>query len=215
MVIITAGGVLLVLVKGFRFGMLLQFAVGPVALFIFQTALLSGFMTATTGVIGVALVDAVFIVAAVIGIGAIIQKEKAALVMKVFGALILIAFGISTVLGVFGLSFIPGLNLAQSVEAGSVFQRAVLITASNPLTIIFWAGVFSARLTEGDMAGKEAYIFGFGAVLATLFFLMLIAVIGTTSGRFLPDPVVEIMNATVGLLLIYFGVRMFKGGKIS
>jgi len=215
MVIITAGGVLLVLVKGFRFGMLLQFAVGPVALFIFQTALLSGFMTATTGVIGVALVDAVFIVAAVIGIGAIIQKEKAALVMKVFGALILIAFGISTVLGVFGLSFIPGLNLAQSVEAGSVFQRAVLITASNPLTIIFWAGVFSARLAEGDMAGKDAYTFGFGAVLATLFFLMLIAVIGTTSGRFLPDPVIEIMNAAVGLLLIYFGVRMFKGGKIS
>lgn len=195
--------------------MLLQFAVGPVALFIFQTALLSGFTTATTGVLGTALVDAIFIVAAVIGIGAIIQKEKAALVMKVFGALILIAFGISTVLGVFGLSFIPGLNLAQSVEAGSVFQRAVLITASNPLTIIFWAGVFSARLAEGDMAGKEAYTFGFGAVLATLFFLMLIAVIGTTSGRFLPDPVIQVMNAAVGLLLIYFGVRMFKGGKIS
>jgi len=204
-----------VLVKGFRFGMLLQFAVGPVALFIFQTALLSGFTTATTGVLGAAMVDAIFIVAAVIGIGAIIQREKAALVMKVFGALILIAFGISTVLGVFGLSFIPGLNLAQSVEAGSVFQRAVLITASNPLTIIFWAGVFSARLAEGDMAGKDAYTFGFGAVLATLFFLMLIAVIGTTSGRFLPDPVIEIMNAAVGLLLIYFGVRMFKGGKIS
>jgi len=41
----------LVLVKGFRFGMLLQFAVGPVAHFIFQTALMSGFMTASTGVI--------------------------------------------------------------------------------------------------------------------------------------------------------------------
>ena len=201
------------LVKGFRFGMLLQFAVGPVALFIFQTALLSGFVTATTGVIGAALVDAVFVVAAVIGIGAIIQKKKAALVMKICGALILIAFGISTVLGVFGLSFIPGFNLAQGVEAGSVFQRAVLITASNPLTIIFWAGVFSARLAEGDMAGSEAYTFGSGAVLATLFFLTLIAVIGTTSGRFLSAPVIQVMNAAVGLLLIYFGVRMFIGKK--
>lgn len=201
------------IVKGFRFGMLLQFAVGPVALFIFQTALLSGFMTATTGVIGVVLVDGIFIVAAVIGIGAIIQKGNAAFVMKIFGALILTAFGISTVLGVFGLSFIPGLNLAQGFESGSVFQRAVLITASNPLTIIFWAGVFSARLAEGDMAGSETYIFGFGAVLATLVFLTLIAIIGTTTGRLLPASVIQFMNAAVGLLLIYFGVKMFTVKK--
>lgn len=211
MVISKFEGVLILLVKGFRFGMLLQLAVGPVALFIFQTSLMSGFMTASTGVIGAALVDAIFIVAAVIGIGAIIQKDKAAFVMKIFGALILIAFGISTVLGVFGLSIIPGLNLAQSVEAGSVFQRAVLITASNPLTIIFWAGVFSARLAEGDMAGSEIYIFGFGTVLATLFFLTLIAVIGATSGRFLPATVIQVMNVAVGILLIYFGVRMLTG----
>lgn len=201
------------LVKGFRFGMLLQLAVGPVALFIFQTALMSSFLKALTGVFGAALVDSIFIVAAVIGIGAIIQRKKAALILKVFGAFILIAFGISTFLGVFGLSFIPGLNLAQGVEAVSVFQRAVLITASNPLTIIFWAGIFSAKLAEGDMEGREAYTFGFGAVLATLFFLTLIALIGTTSGRFLSAPVIQVMNAAVGLLLIYFGVKLFTGER--
>lgn len=202
------------LVEGFRFGMLLQFAVGPVALFIFQTALMSGFEKAFTGVIGSSLVDAVFIVAAVIGIGAIIQNRKAAFVMKIFGALILTAFGVSTVLGVFGLSFIPGFNLAQGVEAGNVFLRAVLITASNPLTIIFWAGVFSARLAEGEIEGREAHAFGFGAVLATLFFLKLISIIGTTSGRFLSAPVIQVMNTSVGLLLIYFGFRMFTGNKV-
>jgi len=202
-----------VLVKGFRFGMLLQFAVGPVALFIFQTALVSGFITAVTGLIGAALVDAFFIVAAIIGIGSVLQKKNAAIVMKIFGAVILTAFGISTVLGVFGLSFIPGFNLGQGVETGSVFQRAVLITASNPLTIIFWAGVFSARLAEDDMKGKETYNFGCGAVLATLFFLTLIALAGTTTGRFLPDAVIQVMNAVVGLLLIYFGIKMFAAKK--
>ncbi len=201
------------LVKGFRFGMLLQFAVGPVALFIFQTALVSGFIAAATGVIGAALVDTFFIVAAIIGIGAFLQKKNAAIVMKIFGAVILIAFGISTVLGIFGLSFIPGFNLVQGVETGSVFRRALLITASNPLTIIFWAGVFSARLAEDDMKGNETYTFGCGAVLATLFFLTLIALVGTTTGRFLPDAVIQVMNAAVGLLLIYFGIKMFAAKK--
>jgi len=193
--------------------MLLQFAVGPVALFIFQTALVSGFITAATGVIGAALVDAIFIVAAIIGIGTVLQKKNAAIVMKIFGAVILTAFGISTVLGVFGLSFIPGFNLAQGVETGSVFQRAVLITASNPLTIIFWAGVFSARLAEDDMKGNETYTFGCGALLATLFFLTLIALAGTTTGRFLPDAVIQVMNVAVGLLLIYFGIKIFAAKK--
>ncbi len=200
-------------VKGFRFGMLLQLAVGPVALFIFQTALVSDFITAGTGVIGAALVDAIFIVAAIIGIGAVLQRKKAVAVMKLFGSVILTAFGISTVLGVFGLSFVPGFNLAQGVETGSVFQRALLVTASNPLTIIFWAGVFSARLAEDDMKANETYAFGCGAVLATLSFLTLIAVVGTTTGRFLSDAVIQVMNATVGLLLIYFGIKMFTAKK--
>lgn len=201
---------LMVLVKGFRFGMLLQLAVGPVALFIFQTALVSGFRSAVTGVIGVALVDALFIAAAVAGIGTFLHKDKAALVMNTCGAIILAAFGISTVLGVFGLGFIPGLNLAQGVKAGSVFQRALLITASNPLTILFWAGVFSARLAQGDVKGSETYTFGSGAVLATLFFLTLIALMGMTTGQFLPDTMIRVMNAAVGLLLIYYGVKLFR-----
>ena len=63
------------MVKGFRFGMLLQLAVGPVAFFIFQTALMSGFISAGTGVIGAVLVDAIFIVASIVGIGAVLQQD--------------------------------------------------------------------------------------------------------------------------------------------
>jgi len=51
------------LIKGFRFGMILQIAVGPLCLFIFQTAVTSGFFTAMIGVMGVALVDALYILA--------------------------------------------------------------------------------------------------------------------------------------------------------
>jgi len=55
--------------------MLLQLAVGPVAFFIFQTALMSGFISAGTGVIGAVLVDAIFIVASIVGIGAVLQQD--------------------------------------------------------------------------------------------------------------------------------------------
>ena len=48
--------------------MLLQIAIGPVCLLILQTAISSGFATAESGVLAVALVDALFIFAAIWGI---------------------------------------------------------------------------------------------------------------------------------------------------
>lgn len=201
--------------KGFRFGMLLQLAVGPVALFIFQMAALSGVQAAYTGVMGVVLVDGIFIVAAIMGIAAIIEKRQAAFILKVFGALILIVFGLSTLLGIFGFSFIPSLNLAQSADTGTVFQRAVLITASSPLTILFWAGVFSAKVAEEKMARNEIYIFGIGALLSTIFFLSVVVIFGNFSGKFLPDFAILLMNAIVGLLLIFFGVKMFFKKEVA
>lgn len=203
------------LFKGFRFGMLLQLAVGPVALFIFQMAALSGVQAAYTGVMGAVLVDGIYIVAAIMGIAAIIEKRQAAFILKVFGALILIVFGLSTLLGIFGFSFIPSLNLAQSADTGTVFKRAVLITASSPLTILFWAGVFSAKVAEEKMARNEIYIFGIGALLSTIFFLSVVVIFGNFSGKFLPDIAILLMNAIVGFLLIFFGVKMFFKKEVA
>ena len=62
--------------KGFRFGLLLQIAVGPICLFIFQTAAGSGFWIAEIGVLGVTIVDVFYILAAILGIGFILTKYK-------------------------------------------------------------------------------------------------------------------------------------------
>ena len=203
----------MILVKGFRFGMLLQLAIGPVCLFIFQTATISGFETAATGVLGVLLVDGLYILAAILGIASLVEKKGTTVALRIFGSVILFVFGFSTLLGVFGYSFIPGLNLAHNVDSSNVFLRAVLLTSSNPLTIIFWAGVFSAKLAAGDVIRKDVYAFGAGALLATLFFLMLTASFGSFTGQFLPPVVIQILNVLVGAVLIYFGAKMLITGS--
>ncbi len=62
--------------KGFKFGMLLQLAIGPVCIFIFQMASSKGFYTAETGVLGATLIDGLFIFAATIGISSIIERQN-------------------------------------------------------------------------------------------------------------------------------------------
>ncbi|GAA0116487.1 LysE family translocator [Clostridium senegalense] len=194
--------------KGLKFGMLLQLAIGPVCIFILQMASLKGFYIAETGVLGVTIVDGLYIFAAILGIASIIEKRKVKVGLKIFGAIILIIFGLSTVLGQFDINFIPSLSLQGEGNSNSVFLKSIILTASNPLTIVFWAGVFSTKIIEENMKRKDIYIFGIGALMATLSFLTLVAVLGTFTKVFLPAYVIQILNIIVGVLLIYFGVKM-------
>lgn len=194
--------------KGFKFGMLLQLAVGPVCIFIFQMAASTGFTGAEGGVLGVTLIDGVFILLAISGLAAVIDKGNVRLGLKIFGAVILFIFGLSTILSQFSIELLPSLQLAGGSSNNSVFLHAIILTASNPLTIIFWAGVFSAKLSEENMKRKDMYSFGVGAMLSTLISLTAIAAIGSTAKEFLGDGVIRGLNIAVGAALIYFGIRM-------
>ncbi len=192
--------------KGFRFGMLLQIAIGPVSIFILQTAITTNFLTAEAGVWGAVLIDAVYILLAILGLGAILEKSgRAKIILKYCGAFILILFGLANVLGMFGISFLPSLNLSVEQETSNVFLKVVLLTLSSPLTIIFWAGVFSTRILEDQMTGREVYLFGGGALLSTILFQTLIAFSGSLIQVWVSDSLINILNAIVGLVLIYFG----------
>ena len=86
--------------SGLRFGMLLQIAIGPMCLMVFNTAKNAGFWVAMSLVLAVALVDAFYIALASVGISRIMEKESVKKIFKVVGALVLILFGLNIILGV-------------------------------------------------------------------------------------------------------------------
>ena len=196
------------LIKGFRFGMLLQIAVGPVCLFIFGTSVERGFWEAMQGVVAVTLVDSLYIVGAILGMAALLEKKESAKVFfKYFGASILIIFGLQTLLGIFGISILPDIDLFKGISSGATFPKVLLLTLSNPLTIMFWAGVFSSRIIEDGLGRNEMYLFGSGAVLSTLLFMTFISALGSFVGVFIPEAAMSLLNAVVGVVLIGFGIR--------
>jgi threonine/homoserine/homoserine lactone efflux protein len=200
--------VLVMILKGFRFGMLLQLAIGPVCIFIFQLASTKSFPEAAAGVLGVVMIDGLFIMAAILGMASLIEKKNIKTVFRFVGAAILFLFGISTILGQFGIVLIPSLSASGVSSANSAFVNTIILTASNPLTIIFWAGVFSAKIAEENMKKSEMYSFGTGALLSTLFFLTLVAAAGALVKNFLSEDIIMMLNIFVGLLLIFFSIRM-------
>lgn len=192
--------------EGLRFGLLLQFAVGPMCLMVFNTAKNVGFLVAMSLVIAIALVDTFYIILASLGASKLLEKEKIKNIFKVVGALVLVLFGLNMILNIFNINLIPGLNLNPTSK--NIFIQGLILTLSNPITIIFWGSVLTTKIIENNLKKKELAIFSVGLVSSTLIFLSIVAILGTILSNFIPDNISNILNIIVGLLIIFFGVKL-------
>ena len=157
--------------KGLRFGMIIQFAIGPVCLFILSTAINTNFMNSLIAVFAVVIVDAIYIILAIFGIVSFIKIPKYQLIFKVLSGLIVLLFGINIIMNNIGFNFIPNINLFSFNKESNSFIYAFVLTASNPLTILFWSGVLSSKIIDDNLKNKDLKYFGFGCISATFIFL--------------------------------------------
>ena len=201
-----------VLVRGFGFGLLLQIAVGPVCLFVFSAAVGQGFARAIQAVLAVTIIDAAFITLAIAGIASLVSRPGFKRIVGIIGGGILVLFGLSIELSLLGVSIIPGFEFTMR-EGMSPFLAGLLMTGSNPLTILFWSGVFSSKIAEDGMDRTGMVFFGAGAVLSTMAFLSVVSIAGDLAGRFLPEIVITVLNGIVGAGLLFFGIRIFVKGR--
>ena len=193
--------------SGLKFGLLLQIAVGPMCLMVFNTAKNVGFLVALSLVLAIALVDTFYITLAGLGVSKLLEKEKIKKIFKIIGSLVLILFGINIILNVFGINIIPGLNLKPT--STNIFIQGLVLTLSNPITIVFWGSVLTTKIIEDKLKKKELIIFSIGLVSATLLFLTSVAILGTVLSSFIPDNISSMLNIVVGILIIFFGIKMF------
>ncbi len=191
---------------GLKFGMLLQLAVGPMCLMVFNTAKNVSFLVALSLVLAIALVDAFYILLAGLGVSKLIEKKNVKAIFKIVGSLVLVIFGLNIILNVFNINLIPGLNLKPNTA--NIFIQGLILTLSNPITIVFWGSVLTTKIIDDGLKKKELVIFSIGLVSATLLFLSFVALLGTVLSGFLPESVSNVLNVIVGLLIIFFGIKM-------
>lgn len=191
---------------GLKFGMILQLAVGPMCLMVFNTAKNVGFLVSLTLVLAIALVDAFYIVLASLGISKILDKPKVKKVFKIIGSLVLIVFGINIILNVFNINIIPGLNLKPN--SSNIFIQGLVLTLSNPITIVFWGSILTTKIIEDNLNKKELAIFSIGLVSSTIIFLTFVSVLGTILSSFIHENITNVLNIVVGILIVFFGVKL-------
>lgn len=192
--------------EGLKFGMLLQFAIGPMCLMVFNTAKNTNFFHAFCLVLAIALADAIYIILAGVGTTKLLKKDGIKKFVKIVGAMVLILFGFNIILSVWGISLIPAFSI--TANARNIFIQGLIMTLSNPLTIVFWGSILTNKIIEDNLGKSDLVFFSTGLVSATVFFMTCIAILGTILKSFIPTSVSMLMNLVVGILIVYFGIKM-------
>lgn len=188
--------------------MILQLAVGPVCLLVFNTSATNGFFNAMQVVLAVSIIDLLFIILSLLSSSFALNKKEVRYLLNLLNGLILIFFGLNLFLSVFGISLINGLPYFKNLLGHNYFLTGITLTLSNPLTIIFWSSVFSKKVSDNDYTRTNLLFFAMGCVLATFLFLSMISILGIYFNQFLPDNIVSILNIVVGLLIIFWGIKL-------
>ena len=191
--------------QGLGFGLILQVSVGPVCIAVLHKGLTQGFSHAFSMVWGVVLADAFYILLSLVGISAILQIGPARNAVGLAGALLLFYFG---------LRYLRAPVHAVKVERQDEspvksFAYGVGLTLTNPLTILFWAGVLGAMISTRESGGDDGLaLFALGCVMATFLFLTVVALVGHSLEHVLSDQLSVWLNRVVGVFLIGFAIKL-------
>jgi threonine/homoserine/homoserine lactone efflux protein len=200
-----------ILLNGFLTGLLLQIAIGPVFFFILNLSLQRTIIDGLIAVTAVTLVDYLFIILAVLGVGKVLERPKAKFILGIISSIVLVLFGIVMILSIKQSG--AGNIGASPIESGyiSSFMSTFLLTISSPLTIVFWTSLFAAKAIEKGYNKNQLIFFGMAAGASTFVFLGLSVLLFSLFRSSIPITLLILSNTAVGSLLIVYGlIRLFR-----
>ncbi len=194
------------LLNGILTGLFLQLALGPVFFYILGITIDSNYINSLFAILAVTIVDYIYIVLSLIGIGKLLQEDKIKTTFGIVSSIILILFGLIILSK--GLVFINDGTEVASVSWTPLnsFTSCFVLTISSPLTIVFWGSVFSAKAVEKNYKKRQLVIFGVGTGSSTFLFLSLTMIIFSILKSNIPNILVLILNCVVGVVLVYYGI---------
>ncbi|MGO9571628.1 MAG: LysE family translocator [Desulfomonilaceae bacterium] len=194
------------LIKGLVIGFSLALPVGPIALLCIRRTLARGPSSGVASGMGAATADGVYGLIAAFGITFISNfLFNHHIILRLIGGCVLCYLGVKIFLT------LPGENPNSGVENGLLhdYVSALLLTLTNPMTVIAFAAIFAAAGVgdpEGNYLGTTILIGG--VVLGSaLWWLILCGTIGGLH-RKVNDKALRFVNRVSGTLIAGFGLTV-------
>jgi L-lysine exporter family protein LysE/ArgO len=186
-------------------GLSLAAPIGPVNAAQLDKGIKNGFLHSWLVGLGAFVADAIYMLAVYIGVVNFLETSFMQTFLWLFGCFVLIYTGVESI-----VNAKPSIrNSRKSKESlYRSFISGFFISISNPLTILFWLGIYGSVLAKtAATSSHEQLILYSGAIfLGLLIWDITMAVISSSAKRMLTDKLILAISYLSGLSLIGFGI---------
>lgn len=194
---------LILLFQSILIGLAIAAPVGPIGIICIRTTISHGTSAGLAVGLGAAMADAMYAVAAGLGLAAITKfLLNITPILKFGGSLFLIYLGI---LFLFKKTHYTNVQSTYKKNIGKTFISTFFLTLTNPMTMFSFLGIMSALKVEATNK-LELFTLIFGVLLgSTLWWIFLVGVVSLTAKR-LSENILNYINRISGLILIAFAI---------
>ncbi|MBI5390723.1 LysE family transporter [Candidatus Woesearchaeota archaeon] len=197
--------------NGLITGLILQLAIGPVFFYIINLTLQKTILDGFVGVLAVTIVDYLYITLAILGVGKFLEKKAMKKRLSIISSIVLMIFGIAILIKGIVNPNITNTAVMNSPNLMLSFSSVFLLTIANPMTIVFFTSLFTAKAVEYNSKKRDLLVFGLATGLATFLFMGSSVLLFSLIKGSVPLLLMQVLNIIVGCLLIgYGGVRVVK-----
>ena len=199
------------LTVGLSLGAIVAAQIGPVWLLCARTTLRQGFRRGAAIGAGAAAADLVYAALGVAGAAALLRLTGLRVALSLVGATVVLVAGARTLRSAARIRLGGELDI-EVADVPSSWRTGLLVTLSNPMTIVSWAAVFSASGVAGTVRGGAAIALLAGVGIGSLtWFLALsstLALVRRHRGGQLSPTTLAAIDAVAGFGLVGFGAAL-------
>jgi putative LysE/RhtB family amino acid efflux pump len=189
---------------GFGLGFLVALQLGPKSLLLIRSTLRHGLIVGLSIGAGIAVIDALYATLGAAGAAPLLTIGPLRVLLGVLGTAVVAWLGLRTLMA--AVHARAGLESSDDMaDPGRAFRTTLGATASNPLTIISWAGIFAAA-SVGTSASPVLLVIGVAIGSAT--WVSLLAGGVAVARRSVSERVVVVVDVLAGLGLLGFAAAL-------
>jgi L-lysine exporter family protein LysE/ArgO len=194
-------------------GLSLAAPIGPINAAQIDKGIRNGFMHSWLIGVGAVVADGVYMLVVYIGVVQFLETAFMQTFLWLFGCFVLMYTGIETLMSA------GKINLAQSRDNEPLIKSFIsgfLMSISNPLTILFWLGIYGSVLakTAATYDRSELILYSSAIFIGLLLWDITMAGVASSFRKFLTSRLLVVISLLSGVSLmgfgVYFGMQAFR-----
>jgi threonine/homoserine/homoserine lactone efflux protein len=202
------------IIRNIILGISLAAPIGPVNIEVIRRGLNFGFFPAFLLSIGAASADTTYLLLIYFGLSSFIKVPIIKTLIWIFGGFVLIYLGYQSI-----KNFKVKVKLNKSVPkiGKNSFITGYLITISNPMTIVWWIGVFGSILGTSiyNVSKTIALLNSLTIIIGVILWFFILSLVLHWGKSVFKEKHIKYVNLTAGIILVGFGLYFLYNAAFS